>query len=114
MRGAAAEEADHALGAVQVTIEHDDPLEAGRDESEDDGARTASGTQQDRVRGIFWRPTSSSRAALKPGTSVLWPTRRRPSRVMVLTAPVAWASSVSRSTSGTTRSLCGMVTLAPR
>ena len=39
---------------------------------------------------------------------------RLPSRVIVLTAPVACASSVRRSTSGTTRSLCGIVTLAPR
>ena len=38
-------------------------------------------------RGIFWRPTSLSIACLKPGTSVLWPTRRLPSRVIVLTAP---------------------------
>ena len=33
---------------------------------------------------------------------------------IVFTAPVAWASSVSRSTRGTTRSLWGIVTFAPR
>ena len=64
--------------------------------------------------GIFRRPTSLSRATRKPGTSVLWPTSRLPSLVIVLTAPVAWASSVRRSMSGTTRSLCGIVTWAPR
>ena len=65
-------------------------------------------------RGIFWRPTSLSRASLKPGTSVLCPTSFLPSLVMVLSAPVAWASSVSLSTMGTTRSLWGIVTFAPR
>ena len=59
-------------------------------------------------------PTSVSRATRKPGTSVLWPTRRFPSRVIVLTAPVACASSVRRSTSVAAFSLWGMVTLAPR
>ena len=50
--------------------------------------------------GIFCRPTSASSAARKPTTSVLWPTSRVASRVIVSTAPVACASSVSRSTIG--------------
>ena len=43
--------------------------------------------------GIFCLPTSVSSALRKPGTSVLWPMSRVPSRVTVSTAPVAWASS---------------------
>ena len=85
---APAEEADERLRPVQVAVEDDDPLEALRDEAVDDGPRAAAGAQDHGRAGhlLLARP-ASSRATRKPGTSVLWPTSRLPSLVIVLTAP---------------------------
>ena len=49
VRGAPAEMANHALGAVEVAVEDHDPLEAVGDEGVDDGSRRAAGAQHDRV-----------------------------------------------------------------
>ena len=114
VRGRPAEVLDQPFGAVQVTVEHDDPLEALADQSEDDRPRAAARAQHDGLLRHLLASDERSNATLNPATSVLWPMRRLPSRVIVLTAPVDDASSVSRSTIGTTRSLCGIVTLAPR
>ena len=115
VRRAAAEVADQALGAVEVAVEDDDALEAGGDEAVDRGAGAAAGADDHRLRGIFWR--ADERVERRRGNR-----RRRccgrpavvDSRVIVSTAPVAWASSVSRSIIGTTRSLYGTVMFAPR
>ena len=80
----------------------------------DDRPRAAARAQDDGLLRHLLSSDQRSSATLNPATSVLWPMRRLPSRVIVLTAPVDDASSVRRSTIGTTRSLCGIVTLAPR
>ena len=38
-----------ALGAMEVAVEHDDPLEPGPDQAVDDGARAAAGAEDDRL-----------------------------------------------------------------
>ena len=114
VRRAPPEVLDQALGPMKVAVEHDDPLEALGDEPVDDGPSAAAGTEHDRLARHLLLADETVEGDRNPGTSVLWPISRLPSRVIVLTAPVTWASSVRRSTSGTTRSLCGIVTLAPR
>ena len=91
VRGAPPEVLDQALRAVEVAVEHDHALEAVGDEPVDDGARPAARAQHDGLARHLLLPTSRSSATLNPGTSVLCPIRRLPSRVIVLTAPVAWA-----------------------
>ena len=42
---------DHALGPMEVPVEHDDPLEALRDQAVDDGAGPATGAEHDGLAG---------------------------------------------------------------
>ena len=49
VRGAPAEVLDQPLGAVEVAVEHDDPLEALADEAVDDGPGAAAGAEHDRL-----------------------------------------------------------------
>ena len=49
VRRAPAEELDEPLGAMEVAVEDDDPLEPGPDQAVDDGPRAAAGAEHDRL-----------------------------------------------------------------